>query len=156
MKITETKSVHSFTTLTTMMSKRLCGGEKWNPTSQMNGLVKSIFSKCCICNVTVGREFSYPPLLPNYFNLLEMKIVGKEFSFCKYPTPSFNTFTFVLGGTFFKSSIFSFVDISHNHRRIWKESFSVWSLLIHFIQKLVSYSMQSLWQLSQYSEWLSL
>ena len=40
------------------------------------------------------REYSYVPLLPNYFNLLEMKIVGKEFPFCKYPTPSFNTFTF--------------------------------------------------------------
>ena len=46
------------------------------------------------------REYSYLPLLPNYFNLLEMKIVGKEFPFCKYPTPSFNTFTFGWGDIF--------------------------------------------------------
>lgn len=45
-------------------------------------------------NITVGKlGYSYLSLLSNYFNLLGMKIVGKEFSFCKYPTPSFNTFT---------------------------------------------------------------
>ena len=45
-------------------------------------------------NITVGKlGYSYLSLLSNYFNLLEMKILGKEFSFCKYPTPSFNTFT---------------------------------------------------------------
>ena len=93
---------------------------------------------------------------------LRWKLLAKNFPFANIlPLPS--TLLHSVGGTFFKSSHgrqplsnFPFVNISNNHRRIWKGSFSVWSLLIHFMQKLVSYSMQSLWQLSQYSEWFSL
>ena len=95
-------SVHWLTTLTTMMSKRLCRGEQWKPTSHINSIAKSINMKCCICDITVGEGIQLCAFVAKLFQFAWDENCWQRISLLQISYPFLQHFYIRLGGHFLR------------------------------------------------------